>query len=243
MADGRHVHTGEAPPMRGGLPPPLQAIRSSAANRHPRHHPLQPLEVGDGHRDRAALRATMVEMIHFDYDVSEVRTQDRARLDAKAAILRVNPALRIRITGNCDERGSDEYNIALGMRRAMAARDYLVRIGVDSSRIDVATLGREKPLDPGSTEEAWAKNRRDEFDILAGRASRPRPGGLPPCRSGRSPGLPRRRASGVPVRPGCGRSRAPAGGRRRGRPVAPAPRQGQETPSAATRASMARRAP
>ncbi len=114
---------------------------------------------------------SMAERIHFDYNEATVRTDDNARLDGKSALLKQFPMLRIRITGHADERGSDEYNIALGKRRAEAAKDYLVRGGIDASRIETASLGREVPVDPGHDEAAWAQNRRDEFDIIAGTQS------------------------------------------------------------------------
>ncbi|PYO44186.1 MAG: peptidoglycan-associated lipoprotein Pal [Gemmatimonadetes bacterium] len=107
-------------------------------------------------------------MIHFDFDKSNIRPGDAAILDQKVAILQANAGLRIRISGHCDERGSDEYNLALGNRRATAAKQYLVSHGIDASRIETASYGEERPLDPGHNEEAWAKNRRDESDILAG---------------------------------------------------------------------------
>ena len=109
----------------------------------------------------------MADLIHFDYDKSDIKPDDTARLDAKAQLMKQFPALRIRVTGHCDERGSDEYNIALGMRRANAAKDYLVRAGIDASRVDVASLGREDPIDPGHDETAWAKNRRAHFVVTA----------------------------------------------------------------------------
>lgn len=121
--------------------------------------------------DRAALVNQLAETIHFDYDQFAVNPDDTARLDRKAAILKANPALRIRVTGHADERGSDEYNLALGMKRAIAAKDYLTRLGVDGSRIEVASLGREVPVDPSPNEAAYAKNRRDEFEAIAGAQS------------------------------------------------------------------------
>lgn len=114
---------------------------------------------------------TIRDRIHFDYNVSDIKSDDVARLDAKATMLKQFPAVRIRITGHADERGSDQYNIALGMRRAAAARDYLIKVGIDGSRIETASLGREVPADPGHDEAAWAQNRRDEFDIIAGSQS------------------------------------------------------------------------
>ena len=111
-------------------------------------------------------RSTLGTMLHFAYNKSEIRPEDVALLDAKLAILRANPSARIRIAGNCDERGSDEYNLALGNRRAIAARQYLIDHGIEASRIETTSYGEEKPVDPGHNEEAWAKNRNDQFSLL-----------------------------------------------------------------------------
>ncbi len=124
---------------------------------------------------RAALVNEIAETIHFDYNMDAISADDQARLDRKAAILRANPALKLRVTGHADERGSDEYNIALGMRRAVAAKAYLTGKGIDAGRVEVASLGREVPIDAGSTEAAWARNRRDEFEITAGGQSLVKP--------------------------------------------------------------------
>lgn len=121
--------------------------------------------------ERAALVNELAETIHFDYDQFTINADDTARLDRKAAIMKANAGLRIRVTGHADERGSDEYNLALGMKRAVAAKEYLARLGVDGSRIEVASLGREVPVDPSSNEAAWAKNRRGEFEAIAGAQS------------------------------------------------------------------------
>lgn len=115
-------------------------------------------------------RAVLTEMIFFDYDQSELRSEARATLDAKLAFLQSNPSIRIRVAGHTDERGSDEYNIALGMRRAAAAKRYLVDLGIAESRIAVVSFGEERALNTESTEAAWAQNRRDEFEIVAGGA-------------------------------------------------------------------------
>jgi len=117
---------------------------------------------------RKAAEALLAQMIHFDYNAAILRREDQKVLDAKASLLKANPGARIRISGHCDERGSDQYNIALGMRRAAAAKEYLTVLGIDGSRIDLSSLGREQPLDSGHTEEAWARNRRDEFIVTAG---------------------------------------------------------------------------
>ena len=112
--------------------------------------------------------ADLAAMINFDYDQATVRQADQETLDRKAAILIANPAVRIRISGHADERGSDEYNLALGNRRAAAAKRYLENKGVDGSRIEVVSYGEERPLNPGSDETAYAQNRRDEFEVTAG---------------------------------------------------------------------------
>ncbi len=116
----------------------------------------------------AATRARLLETIYFEYDADELRDDAKANLDAKISVLNANPAVKIRIAGHCDERGSDEYNIALGRRRAEAAKRYLTDRGVDASRIETASFGRERPAVQGTTEEAWSRNRRDEFELIAG---------------------------------------------------------------------------
>ena len=114
------------------------------------------------------VRNTLASMIHFDYDKSNIRSDDMGTLDQKVAILQANPELRIRIGGHCDERGSDEYNLALGNRRAQSAKQYLVSHGIDASRIETQSWGEEKPLVDGHDESAWSQNRRDEFEPTSG---------------------------------------------------------------------------
>ncbi len=114
------------------------------------------------------VRTTLAAMIHFDLDKSSLRGDDLGTLDQKVAILQANPALKIRIAGHCDERGSDEYNLALGNRRAQAAKQYLVSHGIDASRIETQSWGEEKPLVDGHDESAWSQNRRDEFEPTSG---------------------------------------------------------------------------
>lgn len=131
--------------------------------------PAPPPATGDvAAATTARLTAELGNVIHFDYDQDAIKPEDRPVLDAKADIMRANPALRIRISGHADDRGSDEYNLVLGNKRALAAKRYLESKGIDGSRIDVTSFGEEKPIDPGANEAAWAKNRRDEFEILAG---------------------------------------------------------------------------
>jgi peptidoglycan-associated lipoprotein len=117
-----------------------------------------------------AARSALLQTIYFDYDSDELRADARATLDDKLRVLNANPTARIRIEGHTDERGSDEYNLALGRRRADQAKRYLTDRGLDASRIETMSFGREKPAASGSNEEAWAQNRRGEFQIIAGGA-------------------------------------------------------------------------
>jgi peptidoglycan-associated lipoprotein len=116
----------------------------------------------------AALRSTLTATVHFDYDQSDLRPEDKAILDAKIPILQANTGVTIRISGHTDERGSDEYNLALGQRRAAAAKAYLVQHGIADARIETISYGEERPVAQGSDESAYAQNRRAEFEITAG---------------------------------------------------------------------------
>jgi peptidoglycan-associated lipoprotein len=115
-----------------------------------------------------AVAADLAAMINFDYDQATVRPSDQSTLDRKAAILVANPNVKLRISGHADERGSDEYNLALGNRRAAAAKRYLENKGVDASRLEVISYGEERPMNPGADENAYAQNRRDEFEVTSG---------------------------------------------------------------------------
>ena len=116
--------------------------------------------------DNSALEAARAEMMSigdtvlFGYDSSQLSADAMATLDAQAALLNAKPSFRVKIEGHADERGTREYNLALGERRASATRDYLVAKGVDGSRIRIVSYGKERPAVVGSNEDAWAKNRR-----------------------------------------------------------------------------------
>jgi peptidoglycan-associated lipoprotein len=107
-----------------------------------------------------------LEKIYFAFDSSELTSVSRDSLKKNYDLLKKNGGVKVRIEGNCDERGSDEYNLALGERRAKSAMKYLVTLGVKADRISTLSYGKEKPLDPGHDEAAWAKNRRDDFIIV-----------------------------------------------------------------------------
>jgi len=109
----------------------------------------------------------LLKDINFDFDKYDIRPKDAEILKENAALLSKYPKVKIQIEGHCDERGTNEYNLALGERRANAAKKYLVSVGIATDRISIISYGEEKPLDPGHNEEAWAKNRRDHFVILS----------------------------------------------------------------------------
>jgi peptidoglycan-associated lipoprotein len=119
-------------------------------------------------RALAEARSLLNAPVYFDFDKSEIRTDAKSALDAKLPLLKANSAMKIRIEGNTDSRGSNEYNMALGLRRANAAKRYLVSQGLDAARFDVVSYGEERPVDQGTTEEAYQKNRRDDFVITVG---------------------------------------------------------------------------
>jgi len=107
-----------------------------------------------------------LQRVHFDFDQFTLSAEARDLLAANAAYLQANSSVRVRIEGHCDERGSDEYNLALGERRAQAAKDYLVSLGIAADRLETISYGEEMPLDASSNEDAWAKNRRAEFKAI-----------------------------------------------------------------------------
>jgi len=106
-----------------------------------------------------------VSDINFDFDSSIIRPDAREILKANADFLLKNKAATIVIEGHCDEKGTAEYNMALGQRRAQETKNYLVNLGINESIIKTISYGKERPLDPASTEEAWAKNRRAHFVV------------------------------------------------------------------------------
>jgi peptidoglycan-associated lipoprotein len=107
--------------------------------------------------------AAGLNRIVFEFDQFTLSAEARDILAQNADYMKANPGLKVRIEGHCDERGSDEYNLALGERRASATKSYMVSLGIDPNRLSIISYGEELPLDPGRSESAWAKNRRAEF--------------------------------------------------------------------------------
>lgn len=107
--------------------------------------------------------------VYFDYDKSDIRTDQRSNIQSNAELMQRYGTVKILVEGHCDDRGTDEYNIALGQRRADASKQYLVEFGIDGSRINTVSYGESRPVDSGSNESAWAKNRRTEFVVISSR--------------------------------------------------------------------------
>lgn len=111
------------------------------------------------------VKATIADLtrVYFEFDSYVLTGEARTTLQQNATVLRNAPYLKVQVDGHCDERGSDDYNLALGERRAQATVDYLVSLGVDGSQLTTNSYGEMMPLDPGHDESAWSKNRRAEF--------------------------------------------------------------------------------
>jgi len=169
----------------GGDPPPpppppqpdadsLQRYRDSVAAAEAERRRLAEEEAArraaEAERQRLIreARATLEEMVFFDYDESDIRDDAATALRAKVAILRASPDVQLRIEGHADERGSTEYNMALGNRRAEAIRQFLTGFGLAENRFEIVSFGESRPLQQGSNEAAWARNRRGQFVITAG---------------------------------------------------------------------------
>jgi peptidoglycan-associated lipoprotein len=174
---------GKKPPVARPLPPPPPPPVASAApppttarppappqpSREPTTVPPEPI------RDDAIASATLDELnrnsplrpVFFALDSAEIDTEGKAALDADAPLLKRYPAWTVTIEGHCDERGTAEYNLGLGERRAAAARAYLTSLGIPADRLKTVSYGKEFPFDPGHDEGAWAKNRRAHFVITA----------------------------------------------------------------------------
>ena len=110
------------------------------------------------------------DTIHFAFDSAVIRDSDQASLQAVAAALQQNANDQLLVQGNCDERGTEEYNRSLGERRALAAREALSALGVSPDRVHEISFGKDKPVDPGHDDDAWSKNRRDDFVLLVPKA-------------------------------------------------------------------------
>jgi peptidoglycan-associated lipoprotein len=148
--------TQEAPPP----PPPAPVAERPVITPPPiAEDPMTSRSVDELNRD------SPMRVAYFGYDSAELSAEARAALDANAAILKKYPTWTVTVEGHCDERGTAEYNLALGERRAVAAQSYMVALGIPASRVKIVSYGKEFPFDPGHDDAAWAKNRRAHFVI------------------------------------------------------------------------------
>ena len=117
-------------------------------------------------REAETKTVPQLDDIHFDFDKSDIRADSREILQKNADWLQNNPDIKIQIEGHCDERGTAEYNLALGERRAMSTKKYLISLGISADRIYTISYGEELPIDPNHSEDAWSKNRRAHFLVI-----------------------------------------------------------------------------
>jgi peptidoglycan-associated lipoprotein len=149
----------------GKKPPPVE--EPLPVDTTPTEEPTPPPPPEEPPPPPPQLQESQLKTIYFDFDKYNLRADARADLDHNYSMLTEFPDVIVQIEGHCDERGTVEYNLSLGDKRANAARDYLVGLGIAEGRITTISYGEERPVDRRSNEEAWAKNRRCEFRIVS----------------------------------------------------------------------------
>lgn len=144
-----------------------RGVSPSATRESPASGSLEALRRGES---SATPASSPLKDIYFDFDRYDLRGEARETLKANASWLKNNPSARVEIEGHCDERGTNEYNLALGAKRAQAAKDYLITLGIPAERLSTISYGEEVSVCRDATEECWQKNRRARFVIIPGRA-------------------------------------------------------------------------
>lgn len=132
--------------------------------------PAMASDDGNGAASAAIERAAQAitdGVVYFDFDKSDIKAESRDMLRQKAELMKAYPSIRVRIEGNCDARGTQEYNLALGERRARASYEYLVMLGVNPDQMEMISFGKERPAVEGTGPSVWSKNRRDDFRVIA----------------------------------------------------------------------------
>jgi peptidoglycan-associated lipoprotein len=143
--------------------PTEMAPGAESAPGQPREEQAEKPMTKEESMERAAAADAGLKPIYFDFDQAFIRTDQRAVMTANAEWLKANSKVKVRIEGNCDDRGTREYNQALGQRRATSAKKYLVDMGISAKRISIISYGKEKPVCSESSEGCWQKNRRDDL--------------------------------------------------------------------------------
>ncbi|MDH4156799.1 MAG: peptidoglycan-associated lipoprotein Pal [candidate division Zixibacteria bacterium] len=144
------------PVIDEGPPPVVEPVDTTPAPQPPPPPPPPP-----------KLQESQLMTVYFDFDKYNLRADAKVSLDHNYDLLKEFMDVIIKIEGHCDERGTIEYNLSLGDKRAKATVDYLVGLGINAGRLSVISYGKERPVDPGHNEDAWAKNRRCEFRIIS----------------------------------------------------------------------------
>lgn len=155
-----------APPTFESAPAPAEKVDETSGFKEAAPE-SESLRESDASRAEKLNAQGVLKRVHFDFDKYDLRPDAVRTLGDNAARIKEHGDFRVRVEGHCDERGTVEYNLALGEKRARAARDYLVSLGIPGQRLRIISFGKERPLDPGHSEEAWALNRRAEFIFLA----------------------------------------------------------------------------
>lgn len=166
----RQPETGPSPDPGVGQPVDRGTAEDSIRMAEERRLAAERAEAERRARERAeaAAREILTEIVFFDYDSDAITPEGEQVLQRKVAVMQENPSLRLRIEGHADQRGSTEYNLALGQRRAESVRAYLAEYGISPDRFTSISYGKERPLADGEGEQAWSRNRRAEFAVLGG---------------------------------------------------------------------------
>jgi peptidoglycan-associated lipoprotein len=153
--------------VAGGVNPPGATEEGTVVKEESKVVVVEGVEAEKAAARRAALLADFENLnIYFDYDRSNLKPDAQQVLREKAGFMRANPSYSVLIAGNCDDRGTEEYNLALGERRAMSAKKYLVALGISPNRLKTISYGELRPADPANNPVAWALNRRDSFKLF-----------------------------------------------------------------------------
>lgn len=148
------------PPKPADVEPPRYDTTNTVINKDPdTTRVIPPVD--------ESLREEQLRTVYFDFDKYNLRPDAKAALDANSALLLKYTSVVIKIEGHCDERGTVEYNLSLGEKRAKSVADYLSGLGVDAGRISIISYGKERPVDAGHSESAWTQNRRAEFRVVS----------------------------------------------------------------------------